>query len=373
MDPKEQKRYCFKYIYRPAFVRALRKITGSKELAGNEKNDTLRAAKQLVKYRFQKEITRSYAEKILRDTALIVDISGFLLSSKMAGGRNREFLAVMDMAHKMNIPMVLMPQSFGPFDYPEKVKGELMDAIRRILPYPVLVYAREKEGYDLLKKEVTSDNVYLSKDLVLQNRKFSLEDIADVNGMDFSVPEIITQRNVAIIPNSKVLQFIEDKDLYYDLYCDIIKELIGFGKDIYLIYHSNEDLKICNTIFDRAVSDKVHLIDKELNFWQFEKCIQKVDYVVASRYHSLVHAFRNGVPCVGLGWAEKYSALFADFGQDSYVFNLAEAADKDAIMESVRKMESAYSEEAGRIRSSLDEIQKDNCFEKMFATVGELG
>ena len=39
--------------------------------------------------------------------------------------------------------------------------------------------------------------------------------------------------------------------------------------------------------------------------------------LVGSRYHSIVAALSQCVPCVGLGWSHKYDTLFQDFGCES--------------------------------------------------------
>ena len=45
------------------------------------------------------------------------------------------------------IPVILMPQSFGPFNYKER-KEEMLERIETVLSESQLIFARENEGYE---------------------------------------------------------------------------------------------------------------------------------------------------------------------------------------------------------------------------------
>ena len=74
---------------------------------------------------------------------------------------------------KYNIPVLVMPQSFGPFEYDTK-KEEMIKFIGDSLQYPYAVFAREREGYEYVKRICPSSNLILSSDLVLQLNKVYL-------------------------------------------------------------------------------------------------------------------------------------------------------------------------------------------------------
>ena len=84
--------------------------------------------------------------------------------------------------------------------------------------------------------------------------------------------------------------------------------------------------------------------------------IGRFKYVVASRYHSVVFAYRSGVPAIILGWASKYVDLAAHFQQQDYVFDIREPG-VGRIIEQIDKMSANHAEEAQRIKDCLENIQ----------------
>ena len=56
--------------------------------------------------------------------------------------------------------------------------------------------------------------------------------------------------------------------------------------------------------------------------WLFVRyCLKQFQFIVASRFHAIVHAFKNGIPCIALGWATKYYDLMKQFGQEQYMLD----------------------------------------------------
>ena len=71
---------------------------------------------------------------------LMIDISGFSLGDQWNRQGQEEYLDNIRLAKKYHVKMVLMPQSFGPFDYKQDQQA-LHAEIRELLSYPNVVYA----------------------------------------------------------------------------------------------------------------------------------------------------------------------------------------------------------------------------------------
>lgn len=99
---------------------------------------------------------------------LIIDISGFALGSKWGVKPSLAYLNHTKLARALEVPIVLMPQSFGDFNFGDA--QELMDAqILDTLIYPKKIFARERDGYLALRDRYGLKNVVLHPDIVLSS------------------------------------------------------------------------------------------------------------------------------------------------------------------------------------------------------------
>lgn len=287
----------------------------------------------------------------------IIDVSGYgLTSQKWVNATDRE-LGYFKMAREYQIPVYLMPQSFGPFEY-EKDK---IEEIKELLSYIRVIYAREKAGYRLLADTFSLTNVKQSVDLVLQNTGIQLEDVyfnVDQNKR-YDLP---THNNAAIIPNIQNDRNGLSQDLLA-VYKEIIGKLLAFGKDIYIISHS-EDEAVCEAIYEPyQYTDAVHWYKQEFDCVGFGELAGQFQYIIGSRYHAVVHAYKKHVPCIVIGWAEKYRELLELFGQTQYLFDVRKRIHAGDVRSALDTMEKSYGKEAEKIAAILPGIQARNCFD----------
>ena len=107
----------------------------------------------------------------------------------------------------------------------------------------------------------------------------------------------------------------------------------------------------------------VYLLEDDFDCLQFNGIVKQMDYIIGSRYHGIVHALKNAVPAVVLGWATKYEALLKMFNQERFLFDVRGQIDTTKLLESLDDIESNWQTEKNVISSKLDEYQKDNCFD----------
>ncbi|MDZ7835034.1 MAG: polysaccharide pyruvyl transferase family protein [Alkalibacterium sp.] len=77
----------------------------------------------------------------------------------------------------------------------------------------------------------------------------------------------------------------------------------------------------------------VILLDRDISSLEFDILVEKLDFIIGSRFHSIVHSYKNHVPCIAIGWATKYHELLKLFGQYDYMFDVRESLDKDERMQ----------------------------------------
>jgi len=304
--------------------------------------------------------------KIIKNSSFFIDISGYALSSQFRpkdyplASLSYNYMLNIMVAKKFNVPFYILPQSIGPFDYPLMDKIFLYPLMWKYLKYPKKIFVREKKGVERLKK-FTRDNVERHGDIVLLNEGYDLNNI--FKG-DFSLKNIgIPSNSVGIIPNTKIMERVNHEKIY-TIYKTMIEKLIEHGKNVYILRHASEDYAICRKIKDMFPrKEVVDLFTDELNAIELERIIRQFDFVVASRYHSIVHAYKNGVPALVIGWADKYLELLNDFGQSEYLFDVKEDINKNNLIKSLEKLIKEHEKEKNKIKSKMKVMGKNRVFD----------
>ena len=291
----------------------------------------------------------------------VFDVNGYAISSQFRIQRTLNTLEMVDLFTSKGIPYYFLPQSFGPFEFSER-KDYIINRIRNTLPKAEKIFAREHEGYLMLKELIGDDKIVDSYDMVLQTAEI------DMNRVFVEPPavddiEISTANNVAIIPNMRTFEH-GSKEAILNLYSGAIKLLTEKGKNIYLISHSAEDIAVCREIksqFD--TNEAVRLIEDKINTWNFDALIRKFDFAIASRFHSIVHSYKAGVPCIALGWATKYKELLKALGQEKYLFDVRNLSTEAVFFDALNEMNADCVLEREVIKAHLADIQETCCFD----------
>jgi colanic acid/amylovoran biosynthesis protein len=303
-------------------------------------------------------------DEMLNSAIAIIDVSGYALSSQFRNSRSLNLLLRVLLAQKRQIKMAIMPQSFGPFNYKGRMRFLLQYLMRSTLSYPTKIYAREQEGYDLLKEKFALNNIEKSYDMVLLNKQLNLSNV-------FKTIPIIPnfedkKRGIGIVPNKE--NFRHGKtDEVLALYKNMINHLLEKDQTVYIARHSYDDLEACRTIkslFQK--NENVILIDEELSPMAFDELVNRFNFLIGSRFHSIVHSYKNAVPCIAIGWATKYHELLATFEQSDYIFDVREQIDNHKLLESIDKLLDTHERESKHIQNKLEMIQSVNIFDAIF-------
>ena len=303
-------------------------------------------------------------KEVIKNADFIVDISGYALSSQWGWFSSLGYLSNIIIAKKYSIPYYIFPQSIGPFDYPLKYEILLYPLMNLYLKYPKRIFPREKEGLICVHK-FTKKNVEKKYDIVLQSKGYNLANIYNkkVHFKDIK----IEPNSVGIIPNLRVIERAKPDEIY-SVYNSLINRLIDAEKRVYILRHSYEDLEGCEKIKNCFPDTKsVRLIPDDLNAIELENIIKQFDFIIASRYHSIVHSYKNGVPALVIGWATKYFELLKNFDQLDYFFDGRDSINIDEINNKQDKMIRNYKYEREKIINKMTDISnKGNIFDMLF-------
>ena len=313
--------------------------------------------------------------KIAKEIEAIIDISGFAVGDKWEKWSHITYMDNILLAQKYNIPIYLMPQSFGPFKYTEEMI-KIKDMLFQTLAYPRIIFAREKQGYKLLTEDVGLKQVKLSTDLVLQNRGIDINNIYRIPPQ-VSINKIFHNKNeklVGIVPNQKC--FVHGKsERNYKIYTVIIDRLLKNQCKIVLFRHSREDLEICEHLkcFYNG-NDSVVLENKELDCFEYDEFVKQFDFIICSRFHGIVHSYRNGIPCILIGWATKYKELAQNVGQEEFFYDITDNdLSVDKVLNMISKMLKSYKDESKQIINNVQDIQRENCFDIVQKDLNKIG
>lgn len=313
----------------------------------------------------------AFANAFRKGNGAIVDIGGFQFSSLWASNYQRQILCNVEYATRYGLDFFFMPQSFGPFDYSEDDAAVLLPAFKRLMAYPAVIYARENDGYKALKAISPKAKVAHSHDLVLEGSPVQAADIYREPGRYAAVPALPPGRKVGILPNMRTFDH-GNRDFILGTYEEMVRELLSCGITVYLFRHSFEDLEACRWIKERfADREDVVLLEHDFNCIQYEEFCTQFDYLLASRFHSIVHAFRRGIPCIALGWAVKYQNLMTLAGQERFVFNITLSEHRPEILAALRDMEKSFREQSETITRHISKIKNHSCFDFISSFYGQ--
>lgn len=318
------------------------------------------AIKDFIKYFIPWKKSRffemSKAKKILKSIDIMIDISGFSLSSKWGDDGTIEFLNKIKLLLLYGARVFLMPQSFGPFDYIDK---KIIEYIKDVVSKCEKVYVREDSGYKLLYNlglkniEKMTDSVLIQSDIdnsqVISNYDSYLENIP-----------VYGKFNICIIPNYRLIDIGGcDLDNLISFYKDVINKYADYN--FFLVAHSGEDLTICKMIKQLFLYDeRIIFIDHVMLSFNFENFIKKMNFIIASRYHSIIHSYREYVPAIILGWAEKYKGIAKDMYQEKYLINMDNLNEALSIVDSLANN---IILERKNIFNRVLELQKNKCYD----------
>lgn len=285
-------------------------------------------------------------KELFRSATALFDLSGYGLSS-----HNQALLwsfagmLPIKLARKHDVPVWLLPQSIGPFEFKGLKKMFFKLVGRSLLEYPEIIFVREPAGLRQLR-EVRSGMSLLSPDIVLQSQ--DAFNVKPTKGNE-----------VLVIPNRQLFKLAPESEVL-KLYADFIHSFLDKDVPVKVIRHSRDDLDFCIELSNILVH-KLLTIDKSgLSLPQLIELISDARMVVTGRYHGAIHALKMGKPVIIIGWAEKYQHLANSFGIEKYFIDLRNEIIKEKpreIVDALIEKESVLSKD---IRKVLENISYEN-------------
>ncbi|MCE7059708.1 polysaccharide pyruvyl transferase family protein [Dyadobacter sp. CY343] len=244
-------------------------------------------------------LLRSTGFVLEKDIDVVLDGSGFAFGdfwgAEKAGTRLANHI---ENWRQQGKKIIMLSQAFGPFE-----DSALKEKMKIIVNNSNLVFARDKYSLSYLKNiSATQNNIHLKPDFT--------------NLLKGSVPDYYdpAKYEVAIIPNNKLLESntFNSRENYVEFLNEITEIITASGKSPYFLIHEGvKDLKLATDV-NKTFIKEIPILTVE-NPLEVKGIIGKSYAVVTSRFHGLVSALSQSVPCLCVGWSHKYLALMEDY------------------------------------------------------------
>jgi len=273
-----------------------------------------------------------------KEINIVFDGSGFAFGdfwgAKKAGDRLADHIIRWKAQGKK---VIMLPQAFGAF-----TDLKLRDKMKTVLNHADLVFARDKYSFEYLQG--------------LEGKKSCIGLRPDfTNLIKGKLPRDFdsSKYQVAIIPNNKLLEssVFQNRSEYVEFLKNVCNLILSKGKTpFFLIHEGVKDLRLAEEVNQTFLLDIPIL--KEDNPLHVKGIIGTVDAVITSRFHGLVSALAQAVPCLCVGWSHKYLALMEDYDYSEGLLRDSELKANEMLQDKIHMI--LDRESAQQVRKKLE-------------------
>ena len=261
---------------------------------------------------------------LYEDTDLILPVGGGYLRSQKKGIGS--LLNVSLLLHPLWIsnllgkPTVLYSQSIGPFS--SKLEERMVGFSLNRCTEAIIV--RENTSLQLLKRIGVKDNVHRSVDsgfaFGADGVKYDLRKKLKIKS-DKQLLFGITARKWLPEPAQSnyeraIVESIEHIISKYDA-------SVVFVPQVTSEFHSDDDRLVHKRIFDYTPNhDHVYLVDGELDHYQIKSAYDSLDFVIGTRFHSVIFSLTSYVPAIAIEYEHKTGGIMHDLELDRWVIKI---------------------------------------------------
>lgn len=296
-----------------------------------------------------------YLERFAR-ADLVVDISGFGMTDQRSLVRRIVYCFEIFTSLCFGVPFISFTQAMGPFRKPLTRIGAKL-----FLPHVALLVARDQSTARYLKEigierkipvHICSDSALLfepTPEEVEAGKKLLGDALEQEKPLFGIVPNIMIFHRLS--PQNELNPYIR----MLARLCEYIQE--NLGARAVFICHAAQEYQLDDEWLMREVLQQVNQPDDILRIGghqtagELKAVIGQLDFIVASRYHSLVAAVSTATPFLALGWAHKYDELANDAGVGENALSF-QGLSEDTLLRSV---ESAWNQRE-EIRKRLEDV-----------------
>lgn len=252
------------------------------------------------------------------------------------------FTKIKELVEKRNIPLVLGPQTYGPFN-----KDKNKSKAKRVIENASLVISRDKLSAEYLS-DFCSCKTYITTDLAFMlPYKKAEKNCGEKIKIGVNVSGLLLKNK----GESTKTEFTLKTD--YDEYIETLLGLLLKNPlyEVHLIPHVGEDgVKQMADKIPSAIAHKKFITPIDA-----KNCIAEMDIFIGARMHATVAAFSTGVTTIPTAYSRKFAGLFNNLGYN-YVVDMQSLSTKDALAQTLIYIDN-YKKIGAVAKECMEEIE----------------
>ena len=277
---------------------------------------------------------------LLRSSDLVIDVSGGDSFTTLYGTYRYEYNAIPKlMTLRLNRPLVLAPQTYGPFS--DRYQTDAGDIIRKAR----MAWGRDEEAADYLESVGVEPRWCPDVAFTLPARGLT-------NSMSVDRPVIGCNVSGLIwsLDRTRLAETFGIRLDYKALKETVVRELLDRfpGHRVMLIPHvqsevttKESDTFACESLCSRFEGDRVFVADRFMDAMDAKSAISRCSLMLGTRMHACVAGLSSAVPTIGFAYSLKTQPVFKTVGMESFVVDLRAENEESAM---------------GKFRGMLDEV-----------------
>ena len=268
--------------------------------------------------------------RLLRSSDMVIDISGGDSFTTLYGPTRYEYNEIPKlMTLRLNRPLVLAPQTYGPFN--DTYRKGAWEIIRKAR----MAWGRDQEAAEYL--ESVGVDARWCPDVA-----FTLPARALTHPMSDGRPVIGCNVSGLIwkMARAELAEKFNIRLDYQELMEAVVRKLLERFPDhrVMLIPHvqsdvgtSESDTFACEALCGRFEGDRVFVADRFKDAMDAKSAISRCSLMIGTRMHACVAGLSTAVPTIGFAYSLKTQPVFKTVGMESFVVDLRAEDNESAI------------------------------------------
>ncbi len=315
--------------------------------------------------------------RAVADADLVLDASGGDSFTDLYGAaRFRQVVAPKQIALATGRPLVLLPQTYGPF-----ARAPSRRVARQMIGGARLAYARDPDSYVRLQ-ELLGDRFDPARHRLGVDLAFGLAPEAPA-GLEPSVERALAERGARPLVGLNVSGLLANRPQgaasQFGLACDyraLMRELLLWfleKTDARLLLiphvhapegHYESDLDASRALLEglspgaaRAAAERVAVVTQALDARELKWLIARTDWFCGARMHSTIAALSSGVATAALAYSLKTRGVFATCAMADAVVDLRESTGPEALA-TLQQLWGRRQDDAAVLARRLPDVRK---------------